>query len=78
MAHEERIIAAIKEKFEMGYDKSQIEVTFGMVKTEEGYHLSKINGWGSTPITPILAANGEIKDNELISRLDTMGVSYSL
>ena len=72
------ILAAIKEKMEMGYDKSQLEVDFGELDECEGYYLSKVNGWGTTPITPILAVEGDFEDEDLIAELDVIGVFYNL
>ena len=72
------IIAAIEEKMEMGYDKAQLEVDFGELDECEGYYLSKVNGWGTTPITPILAVEGDFEDEDLIAELDVIGVFYNL
>lgn len=72
------IMEAIKQKIEMGYDKSQLEVDFGELDECEGYYLSKVNGWGTTPITPILAVEGDFEDKDLISELDVIGVFYNL
>lgn len=72
------ILAAIKEKMEMGYDKSQLEVDFGELDECEGYYLSKVNGWRTTPITPILAVEGDFEDEDLIAELDVIGVFYNL
>lgn len=72
------ILAAIKEKMEMGYDKAQLEVDFGELDECEGYYLSKVNGWGTTPITPILAVEGDFEDEDLIAELDVIGVFYNL
>ena len=72
------ILLAIKQKIEMGYDKSQLEVDFGELDECEGYYISKVNGWGTTPITPILAVEGEFDDENLIKELDELGVFYNL
>lgn len=72
------ILAAIKEKMEMGYDKAQLEVDFGELDECEGYYLSKVNGWGTTAITPILAVEGDFEDEDLIAELDVIGVYYNL
>lgn len=72
------ILAAIKEKMEMGYDKAQLEVDFGELDECEGYYLSKVNGFGTTPITPILAVEGDFEDEDLIAELDVIGVFYNL
>lgn len=72
------ILAAIKEKMEMGYDKAQLEVNFGEVGECEGYYLSKVNRFGTTPITPILAVEGDFDDEDLIAELDVIGVFYNL
>ena len=72
------ILAAIKEKMEMGYDKAQLEVDFGELDECEGYYLSKVNGFGTTPITPILAVEGDFNDEDLIAELDKIGVFYNL
>ena len=72
------ILLAIKQKIEMGYDKSQLEVDFGELDECEGYYISKVNGWGTTPITPILAVEGEFDDENLIKELDELGVFYNV
>ena len=72
------ILLEIKQKIEMGYDKSQLEVDFGELDECEGYYISKVNGWGTTPITPILAVEGEFDDDNLIKELDELGVFYNL
>lgn len=72
------ILASIKEKMEMGYDKAQLEVDFGELDEREGYYLSKVNGFGTTPITPILAVEGDFEDEDLIAELDVIGVFYNL
>lgn len=72
------ILAAIKDKMEMGYDKAQLEVDFGELDECEGYYLSKVNGFGTTPITPILAVEGDFDDEDLIAELDKIGVFYNL
>ena len=72
------IIATIEEKIEIGYDKAQLEVDFGELDECEGYYISKVNGWGTTPITPILAVEGDFEDEDLIAELDIIGVFYNL
>ena len=72
------ILEAIKQKMEIGYDKSQLEVDFGELDECEGYYLSKVNGFGTTPITPILAVEGDFEDEDLITELDVIGVFYNL
>lgn len=72
------ILEAIKQKMEMGYDKAQLEVDFGELDECEGYYLSKVNGFGTTPITPILALEGDFEDEDLIAELDVVGVYYNL
>ena len=72
------ILEAIKQKMEMGYDKSQLEVDFGELDECEGQYISKVNGWGTTPITPILAVEGEFDDENLIKELDELGVFYNV
>lgn len=72
------ILEAIKQKIEMGYDKAQLEVDFGELDECEGYYISKVNGWGTTPITPILAVEGDFEDEDLIAELDIIGVFYNL
>ena len=72
------ILEAIKQKMEMGYDEAQLEVDFGELDECEGYYLSKVNGWGTTPITPILAVEGDFEDEDLIAELDVIGVFYNL
>ena len=72
------ILEAIKHKMEIGYDKSQLEVDFGELDECEGYYLSKVNGFGTTPITPILAVEGDFEYEDLIKELDVIGVFYNL
>ena len=72
------ILEAIKQKMEIGYDKSQLEVDFGELDECEGYYLSKVNGFGTTPITLILAVEGDFEDEDLITELDVIGVFYNL
>ena len=72
------IIATIEEKIEIGYDKAQLEVDFGELDECEGYYISKVNGWGTTPITPILAVEGDFEDEDLIAELNVIGVFYNL
>ena len=72
------ILEAIKQKMEIGYDKSQLEVDFGELDECKGYYLSKVNGFGTTPITPILAVEGDFEDEDLITELDVIGVFYNL
>ena len=75
----ERILKAIQEKNEVGYSNNQLEVGFGYPNDEsetEGYYLSKLNGWGSTPITEVLALDGEINDNALIEELDKLDIAH--
>ena len=72
------ILEAIKQKMEIGYDKSQLEVDFGELDECEGYYLSKVNGFGTTPITPILAVEGDFEDEDLIAELNVIGVFYNL
>ena len=72
------ILEAIKQKMEIGYDKSQLEVDFGELDECEGYYLSKVNGFGTTPIAPILAVEGDFEDEDLIAELNVIGVFYNL
>lgn len=74
----EKIINMLEEKMECGYAPQQLEVDFGMLDDTEGYYISKINGWGSTPITPILAVEGSFKDKELIKQLDDLNIAHCL
>lgn len=73
-----QIARAIRQKIEMGYDKAQLEVDFGELDECEGYYLSKVNGFGTTPITPILAVEGDFKDDDLIAKLEEMNIAYNL
>lgn len=76
-----KIIAALNEKMEIGYDKAQLEVDYGELDECEGYYISKLNGWngwGATPITPILATENDVDDDELIAELDKMGIAYCI
>lgn len=75
----DKIIAAIEEKIKMGYSEYIIRVEFGKPyddSEDEGYYLAKLNGWGSLPITDVLATENEIDDNQLIDQLEIMGIKY--
>lgn len=75
----EKILKAIEEKNKVGYSNCQLEVGFGYPYDEselEGYYLSKLNGWGSTPITEVLALDGEIDDKVLIEELDKLDIAH--
>jgi hypothetical protein len=79
----DKILETIKQKMDMGYSSIQLEVDFGMLnceseeqEKEEGYYLSKLNGWGTTPITDLLAVDGEVNDKELIAILDSMDIAH--
>lgn len=75
----ERILKAIQEKNKMGYSNNQLEVSFGYTNDEsesDGYYLSKLNGWGATPITEVLATDGEIDDKALIEELDKLDIAH--
>lgn len=79
----ERILKAIQDKNNMGYSNNQLEVDFGSINigtesetTTEGYYLSKLNGWGVTPITELLALDGEINDKALIEELDKLDIAH--
>jgi hypothetical protein len=77
----DKILEAIDQKMKMGYSSIQLEVDFGMLnceseEQEEGYYLSKLNGWGATPITELLAFDGEVNDKELIAVLDSMDIAH--
>lgn len=81
-----RIIEAIQEKMNNGgYAVSQLEVCFG-VSNEldkdsegypfEGYYVAKVNGFGSTPISDVIALEGCVDDKKLIEELDKLGIAY--
>lgn len=75
----EKILAAINEKLLMGYTVNNLEVDFGYTdgKTEiEGYYLSKLNGWGATPITEVLCGEDEVEDSLLIIELDKLDIAH--
>lgn len=80
----EKIMNVVKEKISMGYSPVQLAVEFGIFRDEkgdfvdEGYFISKVNGWGYTPITEILVHDDEVDDDELIAELDKLGVAYCL
>lgn len=79
----QRILDAITEKLDAGYNPAQLEVDFGVQtyeqeNEEEGYYLSKYNGWGETPITEILAHDGDFEDKELIKQLDRLHIAHCL
>lgn len=74
----DQIIAAIEDKMKNGYIASGLEVIFGIINENEGYYISKLNGWGSTPITQILAFEGSFEDKDLIAKLDEMNIAYNL
>ena len=75
----EKILEAIKEKLNMGYTINNLEVDFGYPddQTEtEGYYLSKLNGWGATPITEVLCEESEVDFNKLVIELDKLRIAY--
>ena len=80
-----RILEAIQEKMQNGYTALQLEVNYGVAneldKDSEGYpfegfYISKLNGFGSTPITDVIAFDGQIDEERLIKELDKLGISY--
>lgn len=74
-----KILEAIEQKRQIGYSGNQLEVDFGYPNDEsetEGYYLCKLNGWGSTPITEVLATDSEVDDVELIKELDKMDITH--
>lgn len=74
-----KILVAINEKIDkVGYSVCQLEVDYGELDECEGYYLSKLNGWGATPITPILATESDIDEDKLIAELDIMGIAHCL
>lgn len=75
----EKILQEIEEKRKIGYSSNQLEVDYGYPNNEaeeEGYYLSKVNVWGSTPITDVLALDNEVNDEELIIELDKMDIAH--
>ena len=75
----EKILQAIEKKRKIGYSNNQLEVDYGYPNDEaeeEGYYLSKLNGWGATPITDVLALDNEVNDEELIVELDKMDIAH--
>ena len=75
-----KILEAIEQKMKMGYSSIQLEVDFGYPYEEsktEGFYLSKLNGWGATPITDVLCGEEEVNDQELIAILNEMDIAYS-
>lgn len=76
----DKIIKALKDKIRMGYSNYQLEVDYGYIGNEnsEGYFISKLNGWGATSITDILAEASEINDDLLIEELDKMNIAHCL
>lgn len=77
----QNILDAIHEKLDAGYSEAQLEVDFGYVngdESNEGYYLSKLNGWGATPITEILAHDGDFDEDKLIEHLDHLGLAHCL
>lgn len=76
----DKIIKALKDKIRMGYSNYQLEVDYGYIGNEnnEGYFISKLDGWGATPITDILAEVSEINDGLLIAELDKMDIAHCL
>ena len=73
-----KIIKALYEYLNRGYGEC-IELVYDIINNVEGYYIAKRNGWGLTPLTPILATYPMIKDNkELISILDELGVNYCI
>lgn len=76
----QRILREIDQKQDIGYAAEQLEVDYGYIEDEEnkGYYLSKLNGWGTTPITEILAKEGELDETELIKELDKRKIAHCL
>lgn len=79
----QRILQAIEEKQNIGYAAEQLEVDYGYIGNENneenyGYYISKINGWGATPVTEILAKEGEINETELVKELDKRNIAHCL
>lgn len=80
----ERIMDTLREKMVMGHSPGQLAVEFGILRDgggkfiDEGYFISEVNGWGYTPITEIIAHDGEVDDDGLIRELDKLGVVYCL
>lgn len=76
----QRILQEIDQKQDIGYAAEQLEVDYGYIEDEEneGYYLSKLNGWGATPITEILAKEGELDETELIKELDKRKIAHCL
>jgi len=76
----EKILAAIEEKFAMGYGSHKLALCFGTVNggvdEDEGYYLANINGWGTTPVTELICTDGEVDDDALISVLREMGIKH--
>lgn len=74
----QKILDAIHEKMHMGYSEEQLEVDFGTIgdDEDEGYYLSKLNGWGATPITEILAHEDEVDDEVLVDELDKFPIAH--
>lgn len=74
----EKILAAIEEKYAMGYTSQKLAVCFGTINGEdgedEGYYLANINGWGTAPVTELICKDGEVCDDELIRVLNEMGI----
>ena len=76
----QRILREIDQKQDIGYAAEQLEVDYGYIEDEEneGYYLSKLNGWGATPITEILAKEGELDETALIKELDKRKIAHCL
>lgn len=77
----DKIIKAIEDKINIGYGYHNLEVNFGYLEegaVQEGYYLSKINGWGSIPITEVLCDEKDVNFKELILMLDELGIAYSI
>lgn len=73
-----KIIKAIYKYLNCGYGEC-IELVYDVINDVEGYYIAKRNGWGLTPLTPILATYSMIKDNEeLISILNELGINYCI
>lgn len=80
-----RILETIQGKMQNGYSASQLEVNFGIANELdkdlegypfEGYYIAKLNGFGSTPITDVIAFDGYVDDKKLVKELDKLGISY--
>lgn len=74
----ELILDTVKDKLDKCYAPEQLAVVYNVVGNDEGYYIAKVNGWGLTAITEILAHDGEVNDMQLEREAKELGVACYL